>query len=121
MRLSTNFLRTLFVTSIWFITSISSVQGSQFSPAIIVNDEFISKYEVNERRKLLLALGFDKKIAHHSAKENLIEETLQKLHAKTINIAPNNTQTDEVYHNYLSIRKITEAELRRRLLNILIV
>ena len=69
-----------------FLLLVGFAQSSQFSPAIKVNNVFISKYEVNERTKLLIALGASKSNAKKIAQQNLIDETLQKLHAKAIGV-----------------------------------
>ena len=74
----------IFVLNYLFL--IDFAQSSQFSPAIKVNNVFISKYEVNERTKLLVALGASKSNAKKIAQQNLIDETLQKLHAKAIGV-----------------------------------
>ena len=50
----------ILISFLYFIIQINFAQSSQFSPAIKVNNIFISKYEVNERRKLLIALGTSK-------------------------------------------------------------
>ena len=69
-----------------FFIFVDLAEPSQFSPAIKVNNVFISKYEVNERTKLLVALGTSKSKAKKIAQQNLIDETLQKLHANSIGI-----------------------------------
>ena len=81
------------------------LHASQFSPAIIVNSITISKYEVNERRKLLIALGTAKASAKNLAQENLINEALQKLHANGINITVGPAQLDEVFSSFLKKRE----------------
>ena len=91
------------------------LHASQFSPAIIVNSITISKYEVNERRKLLIALGTARASAKNLAQENLISEALQKLHANGINITVGPAQLDEVFSSFLKIRNITNSELKRTL------
>ncbi len=91
------------------------LNASQFSPAIIVNSITISKYEVNERRKLLIALGTAKASAKNLAQENLINEALQKLHAHGINITVGPAQLDEVFNSFLKIRNLTNSELKRTL------
>ena len=91
------------------------LHASQFSPAIIVNSITISKYEVNERRKLLIALGTARASAKILAQENLINEALQKLHANGINIAVGPAQLDEVFSSFLKIRNLTHPELKRNL------
>ena len=50
----------ILISFLYFIIPINFAQSSQFSPAIKVNNIFISKYEINERRKLLIALGTSK-------------------------------------------------------------
>ena len=91
------------------------LNASQFSPAIIVNSITISKYEVNERRKLLIALGTARASAKILAQENLINEALQKLHARRINITVEPPQLDEVFGSFLKIRNLTQSELKRTL------
>ena len=91
------------------------LHASQFSPAIIVNSITISKYEVNERRKLLIALGTARASAKILAQENLINEALQKLHANGINITVGPAQLDEVFSSFLKIRNLTHPELKRTL------
>ena len=49
-----------------FLFFVDFGQSSQFSPAIKVNNVFISKYEVNERKKLLIALGASKSMQKNS-------------------------------------------------------
>ena len=94
-----------------FLTNSNIVQSSPFSPAIKVNNIFISNYEVNEREKLLIALGTSKTKAKKIAQENLINETLQKLHAKNIGVYVNPNQVDEVLSNFLSVRNLTIESL----------
>ena len=91
------------------------LHASQFSPAIIVNSITISKYEVNERRKLLIALGTARASAKILAQENLINEALQKLHANGINITVGPAQLDEVFNSFLKIRNLTHSELKKTL------
>ena len=67
-----------------FLLLVGFAQSSQFSPAIKVNNVFISKYEVNERTKLLIALGASKSNAKKIAQQNLIDETLQRLQQKLL-------------------------------------
>ena len=50
------FICVLVLNFLFFVDLVSP----QFSPAIKVNNVFISKYEVNERKKLLIALGASK-------------------------------------------------------------
>ena len=95
--------------------STTPLHASQFSPAIIVNSITISKYEVNERRKLLIALGTARASAKILAQENLINEALQKLHANGINITVGPAQLDEVFSSFLKIRNLTHPELKRTL------
>ena len=99
----------LALLSLCFCTT--PLHASQFSPAIIVNSITISKYEVNERRKLLIALGTARQSAKILAQENLINEALQKLHANGINIAVGPAQLDEVFSSFLKIRNITNMKL----------
>ena len=87
-------------------------QSSQFSPAIKVNNVFISKYEVNERTKLLIALGASKSNAKKIAQQNLIEETLQKLHAKAIGVKALPNQVEEVLNNFIAVRSLTKKSLK---------
>ena len=105
----------ILTVTIYLSASIGLVTASQFSPAIVVNNITISKYEVNERRKLLLALGTEKASARRLAKENLINEALQKLHASTINVTVGESQLKEVLDSFLSIRSMSQAELKKSL------
>lgn len=98
--------------TIHFKFAITTLNASQFSPAIIVNNISISKYEVNERRKLLLALGTEKNSAKQLAKENLINEALQKLHASTINVSVGESQLMEVFNRFLNIRSMSQNDLK---------
>ena len=86
--------------------------SSQFSPAIKVNNVFISKYEVNERKKLLIALGASKSNAKKIAEQNLIDETLQKLHAKAIGVKVLPNQVEEVLNNFIAVRSLTKKSLK---------
>ena len=95
--------------------STSPINASQFSPAIIVNNITISKFEVNERRKLLIALGTSRSSAKRLAQENLINESLQKLHASTINIKVGETELEEVFSTFLKIRNLTKSDLKKTL------
>ncbi|MFL2790197.1 MAG: peptidylprolyl isomerase [Paracoccaceae bacterium] len=95
--------------------STSPINASQFSPAIIVNNITISKFEVNERRKLLIALGTSRSSAKRLAQENLINESLQKLHASTINIKVGETELEEVFNTFLKIRNLTKSDLKKTL------
>ena len=95
--------------------SIVATEASQFSTSIIVNNISISKYEVNERRKLLLALGTEKASARALAKENLINEALQSLHASAMNITVGKGQLEEVFGNFLEVRSMTPNELKKSL------
>ncbi|MED5531299.1 MAG: peptidylprolyl isomerase [Pseudomonadota bacterium] len=105
----------ILIITIYLSVSIGSVTASQFSPAIIVNNITISKYEVNERRKLLLALGTEKASARRLAKENLINEALQKLHASTINVTVGENQLKEVVDSFRSMRSMSQNELKTSL------
>ncbi len=95
-----------------FLLLVGFVQSSQFSPAIKVNNVFISKYEVNERTKLLIALGASKPKAKKIAQQNLIDETLQKLHAKTIGVKVLPNQVEEVLNNFIAVRSLTKKSLK---------
>mgnify|MGYP001377874290 CR=1 FL=1 len=105
----------LLIALISLCLCIIPLNASQFSPAIIVNSITISKYEVNERRKLLIALGTARASAKILAQENLINEALQKLHANGINITVGPAQLDEVFSSFLKIRNLTHPELKRNL------
>ena len=95
-----------------FLFFVDFGQSSQFSPAIKVNNVFISKYEVNERKKLLIALGASKSNAKKIAQQNLIDETLQKLHAKTIGVKALPNQVEEVLNNFIAVRSLTKKSLK---------
>ena len=95
-----------------FLIFVDLAEPSQFSPAIKVNNVFISKYEVNERTKLLVALGTSKSKAKKIAQQNLIDETLQKLHANSIGINALPNQVEEVFNNFISVRSLTKKKLR---------
>ena len=95
-----------------FLLFIGFGESSQFSPAIKVNNVFISKYEVNERKKLLIALGASKSNAKKIAQQNLIDETLQKLHAKTIGVKVVPNQVEEVLNNFIAVRSLTKKSLK---------
>ena len=95
-----------------FLLFIGFGESSQFSPAIKVNNVFISKYEVNERTKLLIALGASKSNAKKIAQQNLIDETLQKLHAKTIGVKALPNQVEEVLNNFIGVRSLTKKSLK---------
>jgi len=101
--------------TIFLPLSIASIEASQFSTSIKVNNISISKYEVNERRKLLLALGTEKASAKALAKENLVNEALQSLHASAMNITVGKGQLGEVYNNFLEVRSMTQNELKKSL------
>ena len=103
--------------SVTFFLSFSPATNaaSQFSTSIIVNNISISKFEVNERRKLLLALGTEKDSVRALAKENLINEALQSLHANAINVTATKAQVEEVFANFLKARSMTQAELKQSL------
>ena len=49
------------------------------------------------------------------AQENLINETLQKLHAKNIGVFVDPNQVDEVLSNFLSVRNLTIENLSKKL------
>mgnify|MGYP001204543848 FL=1 len=95
-----------------FLFFVDFGQSSQFSPAIKVNNVFISKYEVNERKKLLIALGASKSNAKKIAQQNLIDETLQKLHAKAIGVKVLSNQVEEVLNNFIAVRSLTKKSLK---------
>jgi len=95
-----------------FLFFVDFGQSSQFSPAIKVNNVFISKYEVNERKKLLIALGASKSNAKKIAQQNLIDETLQKLHAKAIGVKVLPNQVEEVLNNFIAVRSLTKKSLK---------
>jgi len=95
-----------------FLFFVDFGQSSQFSPAIKVNNVFISKYEVNERKKLLIALGASKSNAKKIAQQNLIDETLQKLHAKAIGVKVIPNQVEEVLNNFIAVRSLTKKSLK---------
>ena len=95
-----------------FLFFVDFGQSSQFSPAIKVNNVFISKYEVNERKKLLIALGASKSNAKKIAQQNLIDETLQKLHAKAIGVEVLPNQVEEVLNNFIAVRSLTKKSLK---------
>ena len=103
----------IFVLNYLFL--IDFAQSSQFSPAIKVNNVFISKYEVNERTKLLVALGASKSNAKKIAQQNLIDETLQKLHAKGIGVKVLPDQVEDVLNNFISVRSLTKKSLKLNL------
>ncbi len=98
-----------------FLLLVDLGESSQFSPAIKVNNIFISKYEVNERTKLLIALGASKSNAKKIAKQNLIDETLQKLHAKAIGVKALPNQVEEVLNNFIAVRSLTKKSLKNNL------
>ncbi len=105
----------ILITILYFLIPINSAKSSQFSPAIKVNNVFISKYEINERRKLLIALGTSKSEARKNAQEHLINETLQQLHSKTIGVTVLPSQIEEVFNNFISVRSLTKNSLNQSL------
>tara|TARA_A100001015_G_C15028460_1_gene731827 strand:+ start:686 stop:1870 length:1185 start_codon:yes stop_codon:yes gene_type:complete len=105
----------ILITILYFLIPINFAKSSQFSPAIKVNNVFISKYEINERRKLLIALGTSKSEARKNAKEHLINETLQQLHSKTIGVTVLPSQIEEVFNNFISVRSLTKNSLNQSL------
>ena len=105
----------VFILVLIFVLAVDFAQSSQFSPAIKVNNIFISKYEVNERKKLLIALGTSKLEAKKIAQQNLINETLQKLHAKSIGVNVLPSQVDEVFNNFITVRSLTKSSLKKSL------
>ena len=105
----------ILISFLYFIIPINFAQSSQFSPAIKVNNIFISKYEINERRKLLIALGTSKLEAKKYAQEHLINETLQQLHSKTIGVTVLPSQIEEVFNNFISVRSLTKNSLNQSL------
>ena len=105
----------ILITILYFLIPINFAKSSQFSPAIKVNNVFISKYEINERRKLLIALGTSKSEARKNAQEHLINETLQQLHSKTIGVTVLPSQIDEVFNNFISVRSLTKNSLNQSL------
>ena len=110
------FLSKLILISFFYlIIQINFALSSQFSPAIKVNNVFISKYEINERRKLLIALGTSKLEAKKNAQEQLINETLQQLHSKTIGVTVLPSQIEEVFNNFISVRSLTKNSLNQSL------
>ena len=109
------FSKIVLITFFYLTVHINFAQPSQFSPAIKVNNVFISKYEVNERRKLLIALGTPKSEARKNAQEHLINETLQKLHSKTIGVTVLPSQLEEVFNSFISVRSLTKSSLNQSL------
>ena len=105
----------ILIAILYFIIPFNFAKSSQFSPAIKVNNVFISKYEINERRKLLIALGTSKSEARKNAQEHLINETLQQLHSKTIGVTVLPSQIDEVFNNFISVRSLTKNSLNQSL------
>ena len=105
----------ILITILYFLIPINFAKSSQFSPAIKVNNVFISKYEINERRKLLIALGTSKSEARKNAKEHLINETLQQLHSKTIGVTVLPSQIEEIFNNFISVRSLTKNSLNQSL------
>ena len=69
---------------------------------------FISKYEVNERTKLIMHLEHPNQ-AKKIAQQNLIDETLQKLHAKAIGVKALPNQVEEVFNNFIAVRSLTKS------------
>ena len=109
------FSKIVLITFFYLTVHINFAHPSQFSPAIKVNSVFISKYEVNERRKLLIALGTPKSEARKNAQEHLINETLQKLHSKTIGVTVLPSQLEEVFNSFISVRSLTKSSLNQSL------
>ena len=109
------FSKIVLITFFYLTVHINFAKPSQFSPAIKVNNVFISKYEVNERRKLLIALGTPKSEARKNAQEHLINETLQKLHSKTIGVTVLPSQLEEVFNSFISVRSLTKSSLNKSL------
>ena len=105
----------ILISFFYFIIQINFALSSQFSPAIKVNNVFISKYEINERRKLLIALGTSKLEARKNAQQQLINETLQQLHSKTIGVTVLPSQIEEVFNNFISVRSLTKNSLNQSL------
>ena len=112
LKMNNFLLKFICVLVLNFLFFVDFGQSSQFSPAIKVNNVFISKYEVNERTKLLIALGASKSSAKKIAQQNLIEETLQKLHAKAIGVKVLPNQVEEVLNNFIAVRSLTKKSLK---------
>ena len=112
LKMNNFLLKFICVLVLNFLFFVDFGQSSQFSPAIKVNNVFISKYEVNERTKLLIALGASKSNAKKIAQQNLIDETLQKLHAKAIGVKVLPNQVEEVLNNFIAVRSLTKKSLK---------
>ena len=112
LKMNNFLLKFICVLVLNFLFFVDFGQSSQFSPAIKVNNVFISKYEVNERKKLLIALGASKSNAKKIAEQNLIDETLQKLHAKAVGVKVLPNQVEEVLNNFIAVRSLTKKSLK---------
>ena len=56
----------------------------------------------------MIALGTSKSRSKKNAQQNLINETLQKLHAKTIGVKVLPNQIEEVFNNFIAVRSLTK-------------
>ncbi|MEL7275426.1 MAG: SurA N-terminal domain-containing protein, partial [Pseudomonadota bacterium] len=113
MRAITSLLLTLGL--VWGLVPASTAQETPFSPAIVVNDTVVTYYEVDQRTRLLRALGNRSAAVDTVVRDALIEEALMMQEASRRGINLPDANVEEAIERFAEGRGLSVAQLRRNM------
>ncbi|SOH93661.1 peptidyl-prolyl cis-trans isomerase SurA [Monaibacterium marinum] len=94
-----------------------NAQSTPFAPAIIVNEDMITYYDLAQRRALYRAYGLDGDLLDDRVVEDLTEEALMRQEADRLGIDIGNAQISAAFESYTAARDASPegftAALRR--------
>lgn len=98
----TRFLSLL--AAILLIGAPTIAQNTPFAPAIVVNEDMITYYDLAQRRALYSAYGLSGAALEDQVVEDLTEEALMRQEAERLGIEVPREAVDEAYANYTAAR-----------------
>ncbi len=96
-------------------TCLSAMAQNPFSPALYVNNAIISHYEIDQRIRLLQALGANRPDIREFAIAQLTDDRLKMEQADTLGMTLPDESLGEAIEQYAQQRQLTLAGLRSRL------
>ena len=84
---------------------------SSFSAAVLVDDNIITFYDIDQKRRLLSALTGKKKTTPET-EEILIKEKIQEIYAGRLNINISDTELDAETNGFLKAKAISKSKLK---------
>ena len=85
----------------------ASAQNTPFAPAIIVNEDMITYYDLAQRRALYRAFGMDGDVLEDRVVEDLTDEALMRQEARRLGTQPDREEVDAAFARYTEARGTT--------------